>query len=275
MTLWQYFAYPTVRYALIVGVLISLCASLLGVTLVLKRFSFIGDGLSHVAFGATAVAAVLGLTNDMFFVLPVTILCAVFLLRPGQKARIHGDAAIAMLSVGALAVGYLLLHLFSASANVAGDVCSTLFGSTAILTLTKGEVWLSIGLSAAVVLVFLLFYNQIFAITFDERFARAVGTKTEVYNLGLAVLIAVIIVLAMKLVGALLISALVVFPALAAMRLFKSFRAVTISAGAISVLCAVAGIILSILAETPVGATIVAVDLAAFLVCSVAGKVKS
>ena len=276
MTLWQYFAYPTVRYALIVGVLISLCASLLGVTLVLKRFSFIGDGLSHVAFGATAVATVLGLgSSNMFFVLPVTILCAVFLLRPGQRAKIHGDAAIAMLSVGALAVGYLLLHLFSASANVAGDVCSTLFGSTAILTLTKGEVWLSIGLSAAVVLVFLLFYNQIFAITFDERFARAVGTKTEVYNLGLAVLIAVIIVLAMKLVGALLISALVVFPALAAMRLFKSFKAVTISAGAISVLGAVAGIVISILAETPVGATIVVVDLAAFLACSVVGNAKS
>ena len=276
MTLWQYFAYPTVRYALIVGVLISLCASLLGVTLVLKRFSFIGDGLSHVAFGATAVAAVLGLgSSNMLFVLPVTILCAVFLLRPGQNARIHGDAAIAMLSVGALAVGYLLLHLFSASANVAGDVCSTLFGSTAILTLTKGEVWLSIGLSAAVVLVFLLFYNQIFAITFDERFARAVGTKTEVYNLGLAVLIAVIIVLAMKLVGALLISALVVFPALAAMRLFNSFRAVTISAGAISVFCAVAGLLISILAETPVGATIVAVDLLAFLVCSAVGSVKA
>ena len=276
MTLWQYFAYPTVRYALIVGVLISLCASLLGVTLVLKRFSFIGDGLSHVAFGATAVAAVLGLgSNNMFFVLPVTILCAVFLLRPGQRAKIHGDAAIAMLSVGALAVGYLLLHLFSASANVAGDVCSTLFGSTAILPLTKGEVWLSIGLSAAVVLVFLLFYNQIFAITFDERFARAVGTRTDVYNLGLAVLIAVIIVLAMKLVGALLISALVVFPALAAMRLFKSFKAVTIFAGAISVLGAVVGIVISILAETPVGATIVAVDLAAFLVCSVVGGAKA
>ena len=276
MTLWQYFAYPTVRYALIVGVLISLCASLLGVTLVLKRFSFIGDGLSHVAFGATAVAAVLGLgSSNMLFVLPVTILCAVFLLRPGQNAKIHGDAAIAMLSVGALAVGYLLLHLFSASANVAGDVCSTLFGSTAILTLTKGEVWLSIGLSAAVVLVFALFYHQIFAITFDERFARAVGTKTELYNLGLAVLIAVIIVLAMKLVGALLISALVVFPALAAMRLFKSFRAVTICAAAISVLGAVTGLVISILGSTPVGATIVVVDLAAFLICSAVGHAKN
>ncbi len=276
-TLVDYFVnYSFVRYAFIVGLLIALCSSLLGVTLVLKRFSFIGDGLSHVAFGATAVAAVLGLgSSNMFFVLPVTILCAVFLLRPGQNAKIHGDAAIAMLSVGALAVGYLLLHLFSASANVAGDVCSTLFGSTAILTLTKGEVWLSIALSAAVVLVFVLFYNQIFAITFDERFARAVGTRTDVYNLGLAVLIAVIIVLAMKLVGALLISALVVFPALAAMRLFQSFRAVTIFAGAVSVLGAVAGLIISILAETPVGATIVAVDLAAFLLCSAIGKAKS
>ncbi len=274
-TLLQYLSFPMVRYALIVGVLISLCASLLGVTLVLKRFSFIGDGLSHVAFGATAVAAVLGLTNDMFFVLPATILCAVLLLRTGQNAKLSGDAAIAMLSVGALAVGYLLLNLFSASANVAGDVCSTLFGSTAILTLTKGEVWLSIALSAAVVLVFVLFYNRIFAITFDERFARAVGTKTDAYNLGLSVLIAVIIVLAMKLVGALLISALVVFPALSAMRVFKSFRAVTICAGAISVLGAVAGLVISILAGTPVGATIVVVDLAVFLVFSVIGRTRS
>ena len=274
MTLLHYLSYPTVRYALIVGVLISLCASLLGVTLVLKRFSFIGDGLSHVAFGATAIAAVLGLTNDMFFVLPVTIVCAVLLLRTGQRAKMSGDAAIAMLSVGALAVGYLLLHLFSASANLSGDVCSTLFGSTAILTLTKGEVWLSIGLSAAVVLVFALFYHQIFAITFDERFARAVGTKTELYNLGLAVLIAVIIVLAMKLVGALLISALVVFPALAAMRLFRSFRAVTICAAAISVLGAVTGLVISILGSTPVGATIVVVDLSVFLICAGIGRVK-
>ena len=274
-TIVQYLQYPFVRYALIVGTLIALCSSLLGVTLVLKRLSFIGDGLSHVAFGGIAIASVLNLSDQMLLVLPVTVLSAILLLRGGRNRRIKGDAAIAMLSVGALAVGYLLLHLFSASANVAGDVCSTLFGSTAILTLTKGEVWLSIGLSAAVVLVFLLFYNQIFAITFDERFARAVGTKTEVYNLGLAVLIAVIIVLAMKLVGALLISALVVFPALAAMRLFKSFKAVTISAGAISVLCAVTGIVISILAETPVGATIVVVDLLAFLVCSVVGKVKS
>ncbi len=271
--LLHYFSYPMVRYALIVGVLISLCASLLGVTLVLKRFSFIGDGLSHVAFGATAVAAVLGMQqNNMLFVLPVTIVCAVLLLRAGQNAKINGDAAIAMLSVGALAIGYLLLNLFSTSANVSGDVCSTLFGSTAILTLTKSEVWMSIALSALVVLVFVLFYNEIFAVTFDERFAKAVGTRTALYNTGLAVLIAVIIVLAMKLVGALLISALVVFPSLSAMRLFKSFKAVTICSGVVSVVCAVAGLLVSILAGTPVGATIVAADLLAFLVCSVIGR---
>ena len=271
----HYFSYPMVRYALIVGVLISLCASLLGVTLVLKRFSFIGDGLSHVAFGATAIAAVLGLQqNNMLFVLPVTIVCAVLLLRAGQNAKINGDAAIAMLSVGALAIGYLLLNLFSTSANISGDVCSTLFGSTAILTLTRSEVWMSIALSALVVLVFVLFYNEIFAVTFDERFAKAVGTKTELYNTGLAVLIAVIIVLAMKLVGALLISALVVFPSLSAMRLFKSFKAVTICSGVISVVCAVAGLLVSILAGTPVGATIVAADLLAFLVCTAVGKAR-
>ncbi len=271
----HYFSYPMVRYALIVGVLISLCASLLGVTLVLKRFSFIGDGLSHVAFGATAIAAVLGLQqNNMLFVLPVTIVCAVLLLRAGQNAKINGDAAIAMLSVGALAIGYLLLNLFSTSANISGDVCSTLFGSTAILTLTRSEVWMSIALSALVVLVFVLFYNEIFAVTFDERFAKAVGTKTELYNTGLAVLIAVIIVLAMKLVGALLISALVVFPSLSAMRLFKSFKAVTICSGVISVVCAVAGLLVSILAGTPVGATIVAADLLACLVCSAVGKAR-
>ncbi len=271
--LQNYFTYPFVRYALIVGVLVALCASLLGVTLVLKRYSFIGDGLSHVAFGALAIASVLNLTNQMLLVLPMTVLSAVLLLRTGQNTRIKGDSAIAMISVGAMALGYLIMNIFSTSPNLSGDVCSTLFGSTAILTLTKGEVWLSIGLSAAVVLVFLLFYNQIFAITFDERFARAVGTKTEVYNLGLAVLIAVIIVLAMNLVGSLLISALVIFPALSAMRLFKSFRSVTVCSAVLSVVCAFTGIIVSILAGTPVGSTIVAVDVAAFAVCCLLGSV--
>lgn len=263
-TLTTYFQYPFVRYALIVGVLIALCSSLLGVTLVLKRFSFIGDGLSHVAFGTMAVAAVLDLTNDMPLILGITVLCAILLLRTGQNAKVKGDAAVAMLSVGALAIGYLLMNLFSTSSNLTGDVCSTLFGSTSILTLTKTEVWLCAALSVVVVLVFVFFYNKIFAVTFDEAFAKAVGTRANVYNLLIAVIVAVIIVLAMNLVGSLLISALVIFPALSAMRVFRNFRAVTICSAALSVTCALAGILLSILAGTPVGSTIVAVDIAAF-----------
>ena len=166
-----YWNYPFVRYALIVGVLIALCSSLLGVTLVLKRFSFIGDGLSHVAFGGMAVATVLGMSDHMPLTLAATVACAVLLLHTGQNTQIKGDAAIAMVSVGALAMGYLLMNLFSTSANLSGDVCSSLFGSTSILTLTKSEVWLCIGLSIIVVAVFMLFYNKIFAVTFDEDFA--------------------------------------------------------------------------------------------------------
>ena len=269
----MYFQYPFVRYALIVGVLIALCSSLLGVTLVLKRFSFIGDGLSHVAFGAMAIASVLNITNNMLFILPVTVICAILLLRAGQNTRIKGDAAIAMISVGALAIGYLLMNLFSTSPNISGDVCSTLFGSTSILTLTKGEVWLCAILSVVVVAIFILFYNKIFAVTFDENFARATGTRANAYNLLIAVVIAVIIVLAMNLVGSLLISALVIFPALSAMRLFKSFRSVTISAAVLSVLSATAGILISILAGTPVGSTIVAVDSAVFLISYGIGRI--
>ncbi len=268
-----YLQYPFVRYALIVGVLIALCASLLGVTLVLKRFSFIGDGLSHVAFGAMAIAAVMNLTNEMPLVLVVTVACAVLLLRSGQNSRIKGDAAMAMLSVGALAIGYLLMNLFSTSTNLSGDVCSTLFGSSSILTLTQTEVWLCTLLSIVVVAVFLLFYNKVFAVTFDEGFAKASGTKAEAYNLLLAIITAVIIVLAMNLVGSLLISALVIFPALCAMRVFKSFRAVTICAALLSVFCALLGIILSILAATPVGSTIVAVNIAAFALFFLLGRI--
>lgn len=272
-TLHMYFQYPFVRYALVVGVLIALCSSLLGVTLVLKRFSFIGDGLSHVAFGAMAIASVLNITNNMLFILPVTVICAILLLRAGQNTRIKGDAAIAMISVGALAIGYLLMNLFSTSPNISGDVCSTLFGSTSILTLTKGEVWLCAILSIVVVAIFILFYNKIFAVTFDENFAKATGTRANAYNLLIAVVIAVIIVLAMNLVGSLLISALVIFPALSAMRLFKSFRSVTISAAVMSVISATAGILISILAGTPVGSTIVAVDIAVFLVSYGIGRI--
>ncbi len=269
-----YLQYPFVRYALIVGVLIALCSSLLGVTLVLKRFSFIGDGLSHVAFGAIAIAAVLNLTNEMLLVLPVTIVSAVLLLRTGQNTRIKGDAAIAMISVAALAFGYLLMNLFSTSPNLSGDVCSTLFGSTSILTLTSREVWLCIGLSLAVMAIFVVFYNKIFAVTFDESFAKASGIRVEAYNLLIAVVIAVIIVLAMNLVGSLLISALVIFPALSAMRLFRSFRSVTICSAILSVCCALIGIIVSILAGTPVGSTIVVVDALAFAACWIIGAAR-
>lgn len=263
-----YFQYSFVIYALITGVLTAFCSSLLGVTLVLKRFSFIGDGLSHVAFGALAVASVLGISDNMALVLPVTIICAVLLLRGGQNTKIKGDAAIAMISVGALALGYLLLNIFSTSAGITGDVCSTLFGSASILTLTKTEVWLCAALSAVVIAVFIMFYNKIFAVTFDEDFTRATGTNTEIYNLMTAVIIAVIIVLAMNLVGALLISALVVFPAVSAMRIFKSFKSVIICSAILSVFCAALGILTSILAETPAGATITAMNIGAFGVFS-------
>ena len=268
-----YLQYPFVRYALIVGVFIALCSSLLGVTLVLKRFSFIGDGLSHVAFGAMAVAAVLNLTDDMPLILIVTTASAILLLRTGQNAKLKGDAAVAVISVGSLAIGYLLMNLFSTSSNLSGDVCSTLFGSTSILTLTRAEVWLCVILSVIVIVLFILLYHKIFAVTFDEDFARATGINADFYNLLIAVMIAVIIVLAMNLVGSLLISALVVFPALSAMRIYKSFRDVTICSAVLSVTCSLAGILISIVTGTPVGSTIVAADMAAFALCTVAGNI--
>lgn len=268
-----YMQFPFVRYALIVGVLIALCSSLLGVTLVLKRFSFIGDGLSHVAFGAMAIAAVLNVTNDMLIILPITVICAVLLLRTGQSTKIKGDAAIAMLSVGALAVGYLLMNIFTSSPNISGDVCSSLFGSTSILTLTSAEVWVCAILSIIVVLIYILFYNKIFAVTFDESFALSTGTRVGAYNLLIAIITAVIIVLAMNLVGSLLISALVIFPALSAMRIFKNFKAVTIFSAILSVVCALLGILISIIAGTPVGSTIVAADICAFFVCLAFGNI--
>ncbi|MBR6096146.1 MAG: metal ABC transporter permease [Oscillospiraceae bacterium] len=266
------FSYPFVRYALIVGVLVALCASLFGVTLVLKRFSFIGDGLSHVAFGAMAVAGVLKLTNNLPLVLALTVAAAVLLLRTGQNTRLKGDAAIAMYSVGALALGYLLMSLSSGSANLAGDVCSTLFGSTSMLTLTRDEVLLCVVLSAVVLALFVLLYHRMFALTFDESFARATGAPTELYNLLIAVVVAVIIVLGMHLIGSLLISALILFPALSAMRVFRSFRAVTLCAALLAVGCALLGLLASILADTPVGASIVAVNLLAFAVCCLVGR---
>jgi len=276
---------PNVRYAMIVSIIIALCSSLLGVTLVLKRYSFIGTGLSNVAFGATAVGAAMSLsgnviadamnaTNSMLLVLPVTIICSVILLRSGSKVKVKGDAALAMIASGSLGLGYLILNIFPPSGNLAGDVCTILFGSWRILTLTVIDLWLSIGLSVLVVAVFLIFYHRIFAITFDNDFIEAIGVNAKMYNMILAIVIAVVIVLAMSLVGALLVSALVVFPAMSAMRVFKSFRSVTICSVTTSVTCAVLGMLIAILAGTPVGATLVAVNIAGFALFSLAGFVR-
>lgn len=270
--LGEYMQYDFVQKALIVGVLIALCSSLLGVTLVLKRFSFIGDGLSHVAFGAMAVAGIAGLTNEMILVMPITVIAAIVLLATGKNAKIKGDASLAMLSVASLGIGYLLLNVFSSSGNVSGDVCTTLFGSTSILTLSDFDVKLCIAMSVIVILIFIFLYNRIFAVTFDETFTSATGIKASAYNLIIAVITAIIIVLAMNLVGSLLISALVIFPALSAMRVFKSFRKVVICSAAVSVVCSLTGILVSIIASTPVGSTIVAIDIAVFAIFALIGR---
>ena len=272
-TLSIYLSYEFVRRALIVGVLIALCASLIGVTLVLKRYSYIGDGLSHVAFGVMALATVLRLANVNVLVMPVIIVVAIILLR-GNK-RVKGDSAIAMLSVGSLAIGYMLMNVFSVSANVSGDVCSTLFGSISILTVSKAELITCIVVSVVVVVVFILFYNRIFAVTFDENFAKATGVKADRYNLMVSVMIAIVIVLGMNLVGSLLISALIVFPALTAMRIVDNFKAVTICCAIIAVVCAVAGMLLSILYSTPVGSTIVVVNIVVFVLAQIVGAIKN
>lgn len=267
-----YLSYPFVRYALIVGVLIALCSSLFGVSLVLKRFSFIGDGLSHVAFGAMAIASVLQFSMQTPFVMLVTIIAAICLLQTGQNTKLKGDSAIAMFSVGSLAIGYLLMNVFSTSANVSGDVCSTLFGSTTILTLTREEVLVCVIMSILVITFYILFYNRIFAVTFDENFMKATGQNAKLYNLFIAIVTAIIIVLAMNLVGSLLISALLIFPALSAMMVIKSFKGVVIYAAILSVIGALVGIVLSILFSTPVGAMVVFVDIVIYLINMVIGR---
>lgn len=267
--------YPFVRYAVIVGVLVSLAASLLGVTLVLKRFSFIGDGLSHVAFGAISIATVMHFTSYVQFTLPATILCAILILRTGRNSKINGDAVIAMLSVASLAVGYMIMNVFGASSNLSGDVCTTLFGSTSILTLSATEVRSTVILAIVVVAIFILFYNKLFAVTFDEDFARASGVHTEAYNMLIATVVAVVIVIAMDLVGSLLISALIIFPALSAMRIFRSFRSVTICSGVLAVISSLIGMLLSIVAGSPVGATIVCTQIVMFAICWAVGSVNS
>ncbi len=271
-TLSLYFQFGFVRYALIVGILISLCSSLFGTTLVLKRFSFIGDGLSHVAFGALSIASVVSVSNDMIVVMPITIICAIVLLKTGQNTKIKGDALIAMISVGALAIGYLLMNLFPTSSNIAGDVCTALFGSTSILTLSISDVWVASVISIVVIALFVMFYNRIFAVTFDEEFATATGTNAGKYNLFIAIIIAVIIVLAMNLVGSLLISALIIFPTLSSMRIFRNFISVTIASAVISTTTSLIGILIAILCATPVGSTIVAVEIIVFVLFWIVGK---
>lgn len=261
-----YLQFDFVKYALIVGGLISLCCAILGVTLVLKRYSMIGDGLSHVAFGAMTIAMVLTIM-DMYVMLPVTIIVAILLIRLTDKGKIKNDSAIAMLSVGALAFGYMLVSLFSSSANISGDVCSSLFGLTSILTLSTFEVWFCLGITVFLLIFFVIFHNKIFAVTFDENFSKATGVKAAVYNNIIAIIIGIVIVLAMKLVGSLLISALIVFPALSAIRLFKSYKMVIIFASIIGVVNSLIGILVSILLATPVGATIVIIDILTYLIC--------
>ncbi len=272
-TLLHYFSYPFVRYAFIAGILISLCAGLLGVVLVLKRYAMIGDGLSHVAFGAMAIAAVLGWA-PMTVALPVTVAVAVLLLLAGEKRLIKGDAAIAILSSGALAVGYLLLNLFPSSntGSLSGDVCASLFGSTSMMTLSGADVWLCVGLSVAVIGFFCLFYHKIFAVTFDEGFSVSSGVRVRLYNFLIAAVSGVVIVLAMKLVGALLISALIIFPALSAMRVFRSFRAVVLCSAILAVVGSLSGLIIALLASTPTGATVAVVHILIFTGFSIAGK---
>lgn len=271
-------SFPFAIRALIVGILVALCASLLGVSLVLKRMSFIGDGLSHVAFGALAIATALKLSDEMLLVLPLTVIAAVLLLRRSKKARLQGDASLALWAVGSLALGYLIINLFGSGGNVAGDVCTTLFGSTSILTLKTKDIWICGVMAAVVFLLYLLFYRQIFAVTFDEEFAAATGLHTEAYNLLIAVITAIVIVIAMDLVGSLLISALVIFPALAAMQVFKRFRDVILCSALLGTVAAALGILISFApAKTsiPMGATVVAVNLLFFLIFSAVGRLRT
>ncbi len=271
-TLVEYLSYPFVRNALVAGILISLCAALLGIPLVLRRLSFIGDGLSHVAFGAMAVAGVMNFADTMALSLPVTIVAALVLMRSGRGAKTGGDAMLAMLSVGAMAAGYLVMNLKPSSSNVSGDVCTTLFGSVSILTLTTFDMWLSVGLSLAVCALWLFSYQHIFDMTFDEAYARASGSCPTLFNSLAAVVVAVVIVISMRLVGTLLVSSLLVVPAIAAMRVAKSFRAVCIVAAVFTVICSLVGIMIAVVAGTPVGSTIVAADIVAFLLMSAIGR---
>ena len=265
MNLLQMFSYPFMQRALVAGVLVSLCAALLGVSLVLKRYSMIGDGLSHVSFGALAIAVALDMT-PLYFSIPVVILAAFLLLKMASHPRWNSDAAIAVMSASALAIGILVI---SRTTGMTTDVDNYMFGS--VLAMTRTDVALSVVLCIAVLTLFILFYHKLFAVTFDENFSRATGLNVDWYNSLLAILTALNIVLGMRMMGAMLISSLVIFPALTAMRLFKSFRGVILCAAATSVLCFCTGLAVSFTFSTPVGATVVAADLMLFLLSCIAG----
>ena len=267
-------AYPTVRYAALSILLISICAALLGVCLVLKRYSMIGDGLSHVSFGATTIAAVLGLTTPIYITLPITVISAVILLKIRSSSRIGGDTAIAMISTAALATGYLLLNIFGSSSDAASaDACATLFGSGILGIDIEDVIFCSI-LAAFSLAIYLLLYNKLFSVTFDENFAAATGIKTELYNTVIAIITAVIIVTAMKMLGALLTSALIVFPALSSMQVFKTFKSVMMSSVVISSTGAILGIAASLITATAIGPMIVAVELVIFIICFAFGAIR-
>ena len=268
MNILQMFSYPFMQRALIAGVLVSLCAALLGVSLVLKRYSMIGDGLSHVSFGALAIAVALGIT-PLYFSIPVVILAAFLLLRMAGHPHWNSDAAIAAMSASALAIGILVI---SRTTGMTTDVDNYMFGS--VLAMSWTDVALSVVLCLAVLVLFILFYHKLFAVTFDESFSRATGLNVDRYNTLLAILTALTIVLGMRMMGAMLISSLVIFPALTAMRLFKSFRGVVVCAAVTSVCCFCAGLTISFAFSTPVGATVVAADLTLFLLSCAVGALR-
>ena len=268
MSLWYMFSFPFIQRALIAGVLVSLCAALLGVPLVLKRYSMIGDGLSHVSFGALAMAAALGFA-PLYFSIPVVVAAAFLLLRVADHPRWNSDAAIAVVSASSLALGVLVI---SKTSGMTADVDNYMFGS--VLAMSRTDVVLSAAVCAAVLALFILYYHKLFAVTFDESFSRATGLRADRLNALLAILTALTIVLGMRMMGAMLISSLVIFPALTAMRLFKSFRGVVLCAAAVSVACFCAGLTVSFVCSTPVGATVVCVNLALFLFSCAAGALR-
>lgn len=270
----EYWDFPFVRYAFFAGILIAISSSLLGVILVLKRYSYIGNSLSNVAFGSMSVATVIGLTNEIYLILPVTIITSVLLLRYSEKSRLTADASIAMISVAFLALGYMVMNVFKTGPNVSVDVCTTLFGSLSILTLTKYDVLICTALSILVLMFYILYYKKIFLITFDENYAKSSGLNTNMLNLALSIIIGITISIAIRLVGSLLICALMIFPCVSAMKLFSSFKAVSIFSAISSIFTSGIGLVVSIVYGFPVGSTIVFMNVLLFLICIIIKRIR-